>query len=136
MSLVESHLEKRLQEWALWYTRQEDVGIGYPHRSIEGRLQDDYIFFPAKGGGYQGIPYSSIAAEIEKLVVELSDYQALLADVLRADYTQTGTQGNKAKNLGISLAQFKFCAKLAKAWLCGHYSAILANTAKFNGIQR
>lgn len=132
MSQIESHLEKCLQEWARWYTQQKDKNIAFHHFSNESTLEGSFSFFRAKNSNHQGLPCSNIVDETEKLIVELSHYQTLLADVLRANYIQTGTQQSKAKKLGISLAQFKFCIKLAKAWLCGHYSTILAHTTKLN----
>lgn len=122
---VEYYLEERLKEWAHWHAKQIDIGLGYPNRSLESRLQEEPTFFQSKKNHSAKIPYPHAAAEIERLVVELSHYQKLLADALRVAYIQPGVQATKAKSLGISVAQFKFCVKLAKAWLCGHISAVI-----------
>lgn len=125
---IELHIEKNLREWAQWSAQQKEINMA-PFCSSENKA-DNYTLFREKDRVPQENSCSNAIHETEKLIEELSHYQTLLADVIRANYTQTGTQNSKAKKLGISLAQFKFCIKLAKAWLCGYYGTVLANAGK------
>jgi hypothetical protein len=115
---MDCYVEHRLQEWANWYARNQDCGLGYPRRSIEGRLLDEGGFL-TKSKGYRRELTHPGAEEIEKLIGEMSAYNRDLAKAIREEYIKNNTQAGKAKSLSISLSQFKLYLKMAKAWLSG-----------------
>lgn len=125
---MDCYVEHRLKEWANWYTRNLDHGLGYPKRSVEGRLLDEGGYL-SKRTGYKREMVHHDAEEIETLIKEMSLYNQELAKAIRVEYIKNNTQANKAKLLSVSLAQFKLYIKMAKAWLSGrlltvsHYHA-------------
>ncbi|MDF2866825.1 MAG: hypothetical protein K0S11_295 [Gammaproteobacteria bacterium] len=115
---VDCYVEHRLKEWANWYARNIDYGLGYPKRSIEGRLLDEGGYL-SKSSGYKRELNHPAAEEIEVLIREMSSYNEELAKAIRVEYIKNNTQASKAKLLSVSLAQFKLYLKMAKAWLSG-----------------
>lgn len=115
---IDCYVEHRLEEWANWYARNIDYGLGYPKRSVEGRLLDEGGCL-SKSLGYKRELNHPAAEEIEALIREMSSYNEELAKAIRVEYIKNNTQANKAKLLSVSLAQFKLYLKMAKAWLSG-----------------
>lgn len=120
---MDCYVERRLQEWANWYARNLDYGLGYPKRSIEGRLLDEGGYL-SKSSGYKRELNHPAAEEIEVLIREMSSYNTELAQAIRIEYIKHNTQASKAKSLSVSLAQFKLYLKMAKAWLSGRLLSV------------
>lgn len=120
---MDCYVEHRLQEWANWYARSLDNGLGYPKRSVEGRLLDEGGFL-SKSSGYKRELTHPAAEEIEVLIREMSSYNKDLAQAIRIEYIKYNTQACKAKSLSVSLTQFKLYLKMAKAWLSGRLISI------------
>lgn len=120
---IDCYVERRLEEWANWYARNIDYGLGYPSRSVEGRLRDEGGVL-SKSTGYKRELNHPAAEEIEALIREMSSYNQELAKAIRVEYIKNNTQANKAKLLAVSLAQFKLYLKMAKAWLSGRLVTI------------
>lgn len=118
---INDYVESRLEEWAEWYLKHGDFGLGYPWRSIEGRMIDN--------GGIiiRGIAPEVLcnteAEEIEHMVQELYRQDEFLARVLREQYFGKGTAKNKSARLKTSYENFKIHLKMAKHWLAGRLSA-------------
>lgn len=56
-------LEIRLQDWADWYGKQQDFGMGYPRESLEYKLWRDGVLVRVKGIAPQ--PDNPYAEEME-----------------------------------------------------------------------
>src|SRR5947209_3669897 len=123
---MEYYIETRLQEWANWYIRGSDGGLGYPRRSIEGKLIDNGGCIIRNYQSYR-MDINPSAEETEKLLAEMSQYNKSLSKAVKYEYMETGTQSFKASKLGVSLAQFKLNLKIAKAWLVGRLSQHIVN---------
>lgn len=116
---INDYVNYRLDQWADWYLRNGGFGLGYPKKSVEGKLIDN--------GGVliKSTPYlacNASAEEIEHLVVELTKQNERLAQVLREQYFGLGTMPRKAKRLGFSYAYFRTQLDMAKQWMAGRLS--------------
>ncbi len=119
---ISDYVEKRLIAWGQWYAKMGDMGLGYPHRSVEGRLKDEGGVLP-RGFGSR-IPICDEAEEIEALVVELHRWHSRQAEALRIEYLDIDTLYSKAKKMGVSRNTFVTQRDLAKAWIEGRMKAL------------
>jgi hypothetical protein len=118
---IMDYLDQRLIEWADWYLRQNDHGLGYPKKSIEARLMELGGFLIKMTGHYYP-PSHTNAEEIEDYIRELAKQNRILADTLRSAYLGIGTGRQKAKRMQLSYTQFKVYLGMAKQWLAGRFS--------------
>ncbi len=120
-TLVSEYVQRRLQEWAEWFSRGNFYGLGYPSCSIEYRLMREGSI--TKHSGSRPLPCNTEAEEIEKLVKELSEQNNNLAIALRCFYFTNGSLRVKAKNVAISHVYLKYYVDMAHQWLMGRLSA-------------
>lgn len=118
---VNEYIDCRLDEWANWYLQYGDFGLGYPRRSIEGRLMDEGGVL-IKSTASRDLLCNAEAEEIEKMVLELNQQNSRLAKVLRENYFGFGTCKSKAERLAMSYSSFKTHLDMAKQWLAGRLS--------------
>lgn len=119
--LVSNETERRLQEWAIW-SKKKGRGIGYPKRSIEGRLRDEGVILPRKR--YQPETFEHPAAEeIENLIVLMSKTLVLQAKVLRDDYLDNTPTEIKMRRLQMSRPKYALYRDSGKSWLEGQLQA-------------
>lgn len=121
---VSKYIENRLQDWADWFIRGNNYGIGYPPESFITMLEKG-ITVKRKGSAKLSVlPTNESAEEIEKFVVEMSRQNHQMADVLRKYYFgREPTIQLKAKSFGISEPKFKILLRMARQWLAGRLSA-------------
>lgn len=115
---VSATTEKRLVEWAYWAKRREDGGLGYPHRSVEGRLKEDGGVLPTSNYRQQ-VGVDEAAEEIEQLIVELGQEGRERADALKLEYLAEEPLIIKARRMRLSRSQFIIYRDLGKAWIDG-----------------
>jgi hypothetical protein len=121
---INNYVECRLEEWADWYLRHGDLGLGYPKRTLEGRLMDEGGVL-IKATLPPDLQCNAEAEEIEHFVVELRHQDARLATVLKEQYFGFGNAMSKAKRLKLSYANFRVQLDMAKHWMAGRLSASL-----------
>lgn len=116
-----NYVEMRLQQWAEWYGRHKDHGIGYRKQSNE------YLIMRDKGVMIKGttqfcLPTDEAAEEIERLLCEFIQYGEAHQKMVKAFincYVETGVMQHKAEAAGVSLACLKTWMGLIKHWLMG-----------------
>jgi len=121
---VSKYIENRLQEWADWFIRGNNHGIGYPPESFITMLEKGITAKKKKAFKLPILPTNESAEEMEKFVVEMSHQSQQMADALRKYYFgREPTIHLKAKSFGISAPQFKILLRMARQWLAGRLSA-------------
>jgi len=115
------YIEKRLYDWADWYSRDHCYGLGYPPYSMEYILMTKGI--RSSSGKSSFLPCNEEAEEIEYLVKEMSQYSYNMALALRCHYFMNGGLRIKAKRINISHMQYKGYVDMAHQWLAGRLSA-------------
>lgn len=123
------YIESRLIEWAEWYLRDDDHGLGFPKKSIEAHLMELGGLL-IKTTGYYYPPSHANAEEIEAYIRELAQQNRMLAETLRSAYLWIGTGKQKAKRMRVSYTQFKVYLGMAKQWLAGRLSITPISTNK------
>lgn len=115
------YLEKRLSQWAEWFSHGNWYGIGYPSCTIEYRLMNEGIIARNQ---YQpkSIPCNKEAEEMELLVKEMAEHNQIMAHAIRCHYFTSGGLRAKAKQIDMSHMQFKYYVDMAHQWLAGRLS--------------
>lgn len=117
------YIENRLQEWADWYIRGNNHGIGFPPESFITMLEKGITIKKKKSFNLPILPSNESAEEMEKFVVEMSRQNQQMANALRKYYFgREPTIQLKAKAFGVSGAQFKILLGMARQWLAGRLS--------------
>jgi len=119
---ISSYLERRLEEWANWYSCYGDLGLGYPHKSIEGKLIDNGGILIKRTQPHD-FASNTDAEEIENFVTELAKQNPSLAIVLREEYFSSGITHQKARRVNLSYSHFRTQLDKAKQWMLGRLSA-------------
>jgi hypothetical protein len=125
------YVERRLAEWADWYSRGNLFGLGYPPCSIEYRLMREGIVRTSPSG-QRPLPVNEQAEEIERLVHVLSCQRPTLAEALREYYFRGGSLRAHAKAQGTSHTQLQRHVQQARYWLAGWLTARWENVRKKN----
>jgi hypothetical protein len=119
-----AYVECRLEEWADWYSRGCDSGLGYPRQStIAGLLDNQGVL--TKAQGRKPLPTHERAEEIEAFVTELAVQNIRIAKALCQYYLGKGNMPQKAHVLGISYVCFKTEVDKAKQWLAGRLTTVM-----------
>jgi len=116
--IASEYTEKRLTQWADWYGRLCDFGLGYPRRSVEGRLRDDGGVLIA-GTGLKLPPTNTEAEEVETLLVELGQMYPDRANAVKTEYLSCEPVRTKARKLNMNPTQFMRIRDLGLSWLDG-----------------
>lgn len=120
---ISKYIENRLQEWADWFIRGNNHGIGYPPESFITMLEKGVNIKRKKDFKLPILPTNESAEEMEKFVVEMSRQNQQMANALRKYYFgREPTISLKAKAFGVSGAQFKILLGMARQWLAGRLS--------------
>ena len=117
---IQNSIENKLEQWATWYIKSGDYGLGYPSKAVEARIMEHDVYCRTAGPKY--LPSNETAEEIEVLITEMFKQTPKIALALREEYFSRGTLPQKAKNIGVSRSQFKVCVDMAKQWLAGRLS--------------
>lgn len=121
-SSMQDYVHYRLDQWADWYLRGNQYGLGYPKKNIMARLIDEGGIL-IKGTSHHSPSTNVQAEEIEMIVKSLAKQSQKLAEALRVQYFEQGTVPFKAKRMGLSYTQFKVHVDMAKQWVAGRLSA-------------
>ncbi len=116
-----AYVEHRLEEWADWFSRGCDLGLGYPKQSTVAWLKEN-VGILTKAQGSKPLATHEQAEEMERLIVELALQNPRLARALRQQYLNNNNARQKARNMGLSYAHFKVQVDMAKQWLAGRLS--------------
>jgi hypothetical protein len=116
-----AYVERRLAEWAHWYSRGHLFGLGYPPCSIEYRLMREGIVRTSPAG-QRHLPVHENAEEIEKLVQKMAQQNSTMALALRSHYFTQRSLRTQAKEMGVSHMQLKSLVDMAKQWVVGRLS--------------
>lgn len=120
------YIERRLEEWADWYSRGNNYGLGYPSCSILYRLMKEGHII--RSSGPKPLPTNEAAEEIESLIKIMAQQNQTMALALRCQYFTQGSLRQKAKQLNMSHTQFKHYVDMAHQWLAGRLSFLNNNT--------
>jgi hypothetical protein len=120
---IEQYIKQRLADWAEWCTKDCDLGLNYPSKSVEQRWREGGGQI-IRGTGGKPIPINVEAEEIETCVKQYSQRHLLEANVLRRHYLLPHIQYRaKAKHLGISASKYLILLAKATSWIEGRLSA-------------
>lgn len=111
-------LESRLLDWADWYGRNLDHGLGFRNETMEYRLWKHGMCI--RGTGKSDEPENDQAEEFERWVVQLYQWNTVLAEAICARYIEYRylTMGQIARDkLSISVRVFEDRLSQAKNFL-------------------
>lgn len=112
------YTDLRLNEWARWSTGRINSNLDFPSRTTIGRMMEE----GCNRSDSQRIHLereNCLAEEIEKFVIQMTQFNSDAAKALRFSYLLKGPQIYKAKKMQISTAEFRLNVNIAKAWLAG-----------------
>lgn len=114
-SPVDWFVDRMLKRWGKWAVSTLEFGLGYPSRSVEGRLLDGGGLL-VKSTAKPQIIYDDESEKIEKLLNELGAYKPQLALSLKLKYTSQDLH----KDLGtysLPMPTFKKNLAEARVWM-------------------
>lgn len=117
----EKYVEHRLEEWAEWFNRKVNDGIGFPPHSVEYRLMTEAII--EKTHGPKPLECHTDAEEMESLVKVLSEHNPKTALALRIHYFGRRKSRDRSEELKVSATRFRIYVDMARQWLAGRLSA-------------
>lgn len=117
-----TYVERRLDEWAHWFSRGNLFGLGYPPCSTEYRLMREGMV-KTSPAGLRSISVNEQAEEIEVLVVTLAHQRPMLASALRDYYLRGGSLRALAKSKGTSHTEMQRQVQQARHWIAGWLTA-------------
>jgi hypothetical protein len=115
---MDNYVEERLVEWARWYTRGNNGGLGYPKTSSITMFMQGKTISKAKRTA-KPLPTHERAEEIESFINEMHAHKPLMASAIRLHYLDHLSLRRNAGNLRISHSQFKSYISMGKQWLAG-----------------
>jgi hypothetical protein len=116
--MKEKYVIERLHEWADFFGRVQ-TNIGYPHLSIEGKLQRDGGLLPRGTKSiHDPMPSNPAAEEIETLWKELSKENYGRAYAVKKKYFSHANTSTRtlAREAGISLRVFQKRLLTGEKW--------------------
>lgn len=123
------YLNQRLEEWAEWFSRKEQLGLGYPTQSREYKLMT-IGNISRENPGPKPLPVNEAAEEMEN-IIRIMATQSLQAkknaEALRGFYLQNKRKQSKcemARLRGISEGSIRRQLNGALSWLAGWFTAI------------
>lgn len=124
ISACTEETEQRLIGWAEWSKSRQDGGLGYPNRSVEGRLKDDGGVLPTSQYKSE-VLVNEQAEEIESLIYIMTVKFPILGSIIKMEYLCSAPIKIKAARLQMSRTQFLTYRDQAKAWIDGQLHARL-----------
>jgi len=124
--MTDKEVDVLLNHWAEWVARDKDSGLGFPAKTILGRLADGDITSassfrsstpPLKKRDYR-------AEAVNKSIIKLAHIDDNLSDAVTLHYCQQGSAEAKCKILGVSRRTYFTMLDRARAWLSGFLTAI------------
>jgi hypothetical protein len=109
------YVEKRLEDWAKWFSVQNDPGLGFRSYTKEYVLMT--LGTVVQTSTIKPIPCNEEAEEIEYIVSEMAKYNDKMAKILCTQYLGKGSISERAQKLGISYARFRSYVDMARQWV-------------------
>ncbi|MBF0260440.1 MAG: hypothetical protein HQL97_01210 [Magnetococcales bacterium] len=117
------HVEARLENWAKWWVRANDGGLGWSPNQTDTLLHR--LMKQASGGYAHRDSYAEMseeardAVEVESLLLEMEKIEEMRrnAAVVRVRFAGTGTIEEKAIELGISRQRFHERLMQGSIWI-------------------
>jgi hypothetical protein len=109
------YVEKRLEDWARWFSMHNDPGLGFHSYTREYVLMT--LGTIVQTSSIKPIPCNEEAEEIEYIVSEMATYNDKMAKILCTQYIGKGSVSERAKKLGISYARFRSYVDMARQWV-------------------
>lgn len=116
------YVDRRLCQWADWFSQKNLFGIGFPTCSIEYRLMTEGEIINSTAP--KEFRSNKDAEEIEALVKEIQRVNKMIGLALRSQYFGQISSRERSKRLGISYAQFRIYVDQGRLWLAGRLSAL------------
>ena len=109
-------VEALLSNWSEWVGRDCDGGLGFPTKTILGRMSDGDISMgsSSKSTAPPLMKRDYRAETVNRAITKLSKVDPVAVDAIVLQYCRTGTSTQKSKEL----------IERGKCWLSGFFSAI------------
>jgi hypothetical protein len=114
-SAVDWFVDQKLKRWAKWSLSVMAFGLGYPSRSVEGRLLDGGGLL-IKSTATPQMMYDEESENVEKLLNELGSYKPQLATALRLKYISSDIKKDLCLH-SLAMPTFKKNLSEARAWM-------------------
>lgn len=125
------YIERRLNDWAEWFSGNHSYALGYPPNSMEYLLMTHGCRIST--GFPKALPTNEEAEEIEDLIREMAENNYNMALALRCYYFTHGGLRTKAKRVNISHSLYKNYVDMGHQWLAGRLSAYTKKGTKMLG---
>ena len=112
---IDYYIDYRLRAWGYWYAKVLTHGLGYPSKSISGRIRDDGGIVSRSTAPAQA-PANPQAEEIDNLINEIGRKYPAFSDAIKIHYTHSNFR-SVLKQRGISLTTHKTNLRIAKILL-------------------
>lgn len=109
-------VDDRLHEWARWAVRMQS-NLGYPTRSVEGRLMEEGAAAASKGSGPP--PMVECPPHIDNVERAVAGMPEHLRVTVKAKYMELGTDKQKAKALRLTERTYRGRIDQAHHWIAG-----------------
>jgi hypothetical protein len=109
------YVEKRLEDWARWFSMHNDPGLGFHSYTREYVLMT--LGTIVQTSTIKPMPCDEEAEEVEYIVSEMAKYNEKMAKILCTQYLGKGSVSERAKKLGISYARFRSYVDMARQWM-------------------
>lgn len=121
-SKVDWYVNFRLKKWAAWSIKCINAEIGYPSRSVEGRLMDDGGILSKSSAPFYGFSNEE-CEEIEAYINELVLYKPKFARALKLKYFSKNIK-NDLEKIGMSKDTYHKHLQGARVWFAAKIGRI------------
>jgi len=119
-------VEALLSNWSEWVGRDCDGGLGFPTKTILGRMSDGDISMgsSSKSTAPPLMKRDYRAETVNRAITKLSKVDPVAVDAIVLQYCGAGTSTQKSKELLVSKRTYYTLIERGKCWLSGFFSAI------------
>jgi hypothetical protein len=150
MQNLSQYLDERLLDWATWYLKYNDGGMGYPPITIEGKLMKMGVIIRVQGATF--IDENKEAEEMERWICQMYRWKPKLYLAVRAYFlgqiykiegnvlqidkektrklTRNPSKAQISEAMRISVKMLEGYLREAKDFLAGHYLESLERQKK------
>lgn len=132
--MTDKEVDALLNHWAEWVARDKDSGLGFPAKTVLGRLADGDITssssFRSSAPPLNKRDYRAEA--VNKSIIKLAQIDHTLSNALTLHYCEKGSAVEKCKVLGVSRRNYFTILDRARLWLSGFLTAIAQKTINPN----
>ena len=128
--MTDKEVDALLHHWAERVARDKDAGLGFPSKTILGRLSDGDISSSSSfKSSTPPLKKRDFRAEaVNKSVIKLSKIDDTLSEAITLHYCHQGSAEKKCKVLGVSRRNYFTMLDRARTWLSGFLTAIAEKT--------